>query len=177
MQPPHIPSRIFHHSPLRNDISTRLLTLLPGSSEDYLSCLIKETAEDSKQQYEALSYAWGDPVISHVVMICDYMVNDEWRPFPITQNLYEALCRLRDPHMPRKLWIDALCINQDDLQEKGHQVAHMGRIYREATCVVVWLGEEDMYPLTRTAFHELKNHQKHHFSAYTYVGEIKKIPW
>jgi hypothetical protein len=60
----------------------------------------------------------------------------------VTENPYAALQRLRDPGLPRLLWADAACINQQDLQERGSQVRFMSRIYFCASRVIVWLGEE-----------------------------------
>jgi hypothetical protein len=59
----------------------------------------------------------------------------------VRQNLWFALDALRDQVNPRTLWTNALCINQDDVQGRNRQVAMMGRIYQEATKVLVWLGE------------------------------------
>ncbi|KAK3711180.1 hypothetical protein LTR37_009773 [Vermiconidia calcicola] len=59
----------------------------------------------------------------------------------ITDNLFRALKRLRGHLLSRTLWIDAICINQDDGSEKSSQVQMMGRIYKSATTVLVWLGE------------------------------------
>ncbi|KAI3319151.1 HET-domain-containing protein [Xylariaceae sp. AK1471] len=58
----------------------------------------------------------------------------------ITQNLATALQHLRHQDEARILWIDAICIDQSNLQEKSHQVAFMGEIYKHARQVVVWLG-------------------------------------
>jgi Heterokaryon incompatibility protein (HET) len=58
-------------------------------------------------------------------------------------NLWQALFRLRFENRSRILWIDALCINQADLNERNHQVTQMGKIYRNASTVVAWLGEPD----------------------------------
>ncbi|KAJ4345301.1 uncharacterized protein N0V89_011431 [Didymosphaeria variabile] len=63
-------------------------------------------------------------------------------PFEATPNLYEALLHLRDPFFEQILWIDAICINQQDVREKATQVAAMARIYGLAKRVVVWLGAE-----------------------------------
>lgn len=46
-------------------------------------------------------------------------------------------------HRPRSLWVDAVCINQRDNKEKGHQVALVAKIYSNANCVLVWLGESN----------------------------------
>jgi hypothetical protein len=60
---------------------------------------------------------------------------------PVTTNLHAALSRLRDHSFERIIWVDAVCINQADLQERGHQVQSMAKIYRTANCVIIWLGE------------------------------------
>ncbi|KAF2647811.1 HET-domain-containing protein [Lophiostoma macrostomum CBS 122681] len=85
--------------------------------------------------YEALSYVWGSSEDSKVVHV-------DGRRMNITQNLHGALLHLRDPTFARILWIDAICINQDDLDERAQQVRFMARIYGCAQRVVVWLGEE-----------------------------------
>lgn len=55
-------------------------------------------------------------------------------------NLREALERLRDPVLERVIWIDAICINQGDTEEKSRQVQVMSMVYAKAIRVVVWLG-------------------------------------
>ena len=65
----------------------------------------------------------------------------------ITQNLFVALRRLRHLEKSRTLWIDALCINQEDTKEKEVQVAMMGQIYSRASCGLLWLGEEPEQPV------------------------------
>lgn len=61
--------------------------------------------------------------------------------FPVTVNLHEALLRLRDPAIERIIWIDAVCIDQDDDTEKTHQIGLMSKIYGQANRVIIWLGE------------------------------------
>jgi hypothetical protein len=61
---------------------------------------------------------------------------------PITPSLADALHHLRHPQMHRNLWIDALCINQEDIHERGHQVSGMARVYESAEGVLVWLGPD-----------------------------------
>jgi hypothetical protein len=58
----------------------------------------------------------------------------------IRSNLCWALRFLRDPANVRVLWADALCINQDDLEERNQQVSLMGFIFGRAQTVLVWLG-------------------------------------
>ena len=77
----------------------------------------------------------------------------------VSTNLYNLLRRLRDPAASTTLWIDALCINQDDFDERASQVLLMADIYRRARAVVLWLGEED--DETKTAF-ALADQLAHH---------------
>lgn len=130
----------FDYVPLSHHPSSiRLLQLLPsdevGSS---LCCEIFHTdlKDENGIPYEALSYTWGED--SETV---DILVNGCL--FPITTNLAAALRALRYTHMPRILWVDAICINQKDIDERGKQVSIMWNIYQTACCVVVWLGPEE----------------------------------
>ena len=61
----------------------------------------------------------------------------------ITVNLVDALRRFRSPHKVKRLWADALCINQHNEEEKGHQATHIDKVYENATCVLVWLSSDD----------------------------------
>ncbi|KAK3368039.1 heterokaryon incompatibility protein-domain-containing protein [Podospora didyma] len=85
--------------------------------------------------YRALSYAWGDPDITAPITVNDCLHH-------VTLNLQSALRHLRHDSVSVVLWVDAVCINQSHSGEKGIQVRQMGRIYRDARDVVVWLGEE-----------------------------------
>jgi hypothetical protein len=87
--------------------------------------------------YEAISYTWGEPVFSETL----YLTKGQ---FGITPNLAAALRRFRRPDRERYLWADAVCINQEDNEEKGHQVALMAEVYRKAEHVLAWLGEGNM---------------------------------
>jgi len=59
----------------------------------------------------------------------------------VGQELYDALRRLRLTDRPRLIWIDALCINQHDINERNAQVTHMREIYSKADHVLIWVGE------------------------------------
>lgn len=88
--------------------------------------------------FEALSYTWGDTKISRKIFV---RTEYSYATLLITQNLFEALQALRDRRKPRALWIDAICIDQNNIQERSSQVAEMDLIYRYAKRVVVWLGQ------------------------------------
>lgn len=61
---------------------------------------------------------------------------------PVTKNLYGALNHLRNEHTERDLWVDAICINQDNIKERNYQVTLMKNIFQKSRNTVVWLGEE-----------------------------------
>jgi hypothetical protein len=116
----------------------RLLRLQPRrlSSSDEIECELIQVNLDTEPYYEALSYEWGPPANSL------FWISVDGKLHLVRENLSDALRDLRLKYEPRLLWIDALCINQDDTMERNHQVARMGDIYRNATSVIVWLGRE-----------------------------------
>ncbi|KAI1076156.1 HET-domain-containing protein [Whalleya microplaca] len=113
----------------------RILTLLPGSGDEPLRCNLHHGDISKSPLYEAISYVWGDPHNR-----CDITCND--RRLSITVNLDTVLRHLRLPSESRSLWADAICINQDDKEERGRQVRRMKDIYSKASQVLIWLGEE-----------------------------------
>ncbi|PMD42980.1 heterokaryon incompatibility, partial [Hyaloscypha variabilis F] len=88
-------------------------------------------------KFEALSYCWGPDESYKSIEINGHLV-------PVRRNLWWALRHLRHGvyGMRRTLWIDALCINQNDVNERSAQVSIMGSIYSTASRVLVWIGEE-----------------------------------
>lgn len=85
-------------------------------------------------QYSALSYSWGEPVFCWPLVVNGFT-------YPITENLFRALWRMRDERDRRFLWVDALCIKQHDNGEKSQQLGTMLRIFEKAKAVEIWLGE------------------------------------
>jgi hypothetical protein len=118
--------------------SIRLLELWSAVDNDEpLRCDLVAVSLDDLPDFEALSYMWGEPDDEAKFQI---WVNGA--SVRVRQNLWYALQGLRFKVRRRILWIDALCINQDNIQERNHQVAFMGHIYRHATVVLIWLGNE-----------------------------------
>jgi len=113
----------------------RILRLLPGKGAEPLRCELIHVPLASPGEYDAVSYRWGPPTPEHTLHCNGFSVS-------VMSNLAEALRAFRLPGSPRLLWVDALCINQEDLSEKGHQVPLMGRIYRGASAVRIWLGND-----------------------------------
>ncbi|KUJ20755.1 HET-domain-containing protein, partial [Mollisia scopiformis] len=114
----------------------RLLDLYPGELNSPFRGRLRPTGLDIPEFYEALSYTWGSPETAA-------FLHCESGSLPLTLNLVQALLRLRRTDTIRTLWIDQICINQDDEIERGQQVGLMGGIYRGASIVDIWLGEED----------------------------------
>ena len=121
----------------RSDI--RVIILEAGSRADPIRMQLQTLAlgEDLgvPKDYEAISYAWGSGLKPDCIII------DDKHSLPITASLHDALQRFRLPGMVRRLWADAVCINQSDLSEKAVQVGLMGQVYASAAQVLVWLGE------------------------------------
>jgi hypothetical protein len=91
-------------------------------------------------EFEALSYTWGSPHSRRAVFIEDPSHTGRRTKLLVTKNLAVALRHLRYRDLPRTLWVDAICINQQDMAERNEQVQRMPHIYRLAHRVVVWLG-------------------------------------
>ncbi|GAB1311793.1 hypothetical protein MFIFM68171_02003 [Madurella fahalii] len=113
----------------------RLLRLLPGTRRDDIECELVDAYLGQKvNNYDALSYVWGEnPTMTPI------RVNG--RTLEVTSNLRCALLNLRLVDSPRVLWVDSICIDQDDGAEKVDQLAIMGDIYRTASQTIVWLGD------------------------------------
>jgi hypothetical protein len=94
--------------------------------------------------YEALSYAWGNDTSIIEVEVIESVepVTNSRRAsiLPIRPNLYQGLKHLRYLDKPRTLWVDAICVNQDDMAERNVEVKRMDNIFKLASRVVVWLG-------------------------------------
>lgn len=121
------------------DHEIRHLVIEPAQDEAApIHCHLEHVSLASDVPYTALSYCWGDGDIKESV----HMANTRW---PVTKNLEDALRELRRRGYLR-VWVDALCINQDDLEERALQITRMASIYRVAARVVAWLADEGMEP-------------------------------
>ena len=126
--------------PLRPGMSeVRMLELLPGRGDEPKRCTMCITSLDQNLHYEALSYTWQQTASGGDIPNYPLFVNDVTAY--ILPSLSSALQNLRFPHKPRKLWIDYLCINQADFEERNTQMQLMGRIYKTAWRVLCFLGE------------------------------------
>lgn len=120
----------------------RLVCLTSTPDADHpLHVTLEVYDHDNRPEYEAVSYMWGgedgNSVPCHPIYIGPY-----WDVLLQTANCYSMLEFVRPWRGIRMLWIDALCINQSDLEEREKQVGKMLQIYEECTRVVVYLGPD-----------------------------------
>ncbi|KAL8926894.1 MAG: hypothetical protein Q9208_002703 [Pyrenodesmia sp. 3 TL-2023] len=147
---PNQGAHAFHYEALSNPRRIRLLKLLPASSRsEDITCTIDKACLDDDVQYEALSYTWGD-----ATQRSELHSNGE--VLSITCNLDTALRHLRHSLAPRILWVDAVCINQSDTEERNQQVALMRDVFTKASQVIAWLGEEHPSDSAAMEFGDLK---------------------
>jgi hypothetical protein len=137
----------YEYRPLKEN-EIRLLELIPGEESDstkpsLITCRLSHYALDKLPPFETLSYCWGTSRSNRTILI-------DGKRLHIKPNLEAVLREFRRPHHlsgddqeHRTLWIDAICINQEDLEERNSQVSFMCRIYSLSKDLVVWLGEED----------------------------------
>ncbi|KAF5374284.1 hypothetical protein D9758_004543 [Tetrapyrgos nigripes] len=137
-----MPNTQSSHYPVRLNPSLReirRLHLRPGPPNSPIQCHLTTVSllSSPKPFYEALSYVWGDPSNRPSILLHD-------SPFPVTRNLFTALHYLRDESpngKERILWVDAVVINQEDIDERNSQVSMMDAVYASASHVLIWLGE------------------------------------
>ena len=129
---------------LNMEISQRVYTPLPpqairtvklhkGEGSGLIKCSLACEMLATGAQYEALSYVWGAEEVPQEIILNSQV-------FKVTRNLEECLRHLRSSTSDRTLWIDALCINQSDIEEKTDQVKRMKDIYVKGMSTLVWLG-------------------------------------
>ena len=113
----------------------RLLVVKPAASHDApLECRLITSPFPSSRRYEAISYTWDGQSPCRPVLVDDSQLL-------VTPNVESALRHLRRRFFNRRIWVDSVCINQADWQDKMEQIGQMEKIYRGAARVVIWLGE------------------------------------
>lgn len=112
----------------------RLLSIQEALIDEPICCTLEQTTLIDPGSYHALSYCWGDLRNKKRIIINDVSVE-------VGHNLEAALRQLRSRGYLR-VWIDALCINQDDVEERGLQIRNMRQIYSQAVYVILWLGDD-----------------------------------
>ncbi|KAK1749392.1 HET-domain-containing protein [Echria macrotheca] len=133
----------FSYTPLPPGGRTiRRLSILP--SPDFASSIrvcLQEISLDNHHLPHALSYVWGDATDTVAIEIRENIAaNADFQVLHVTRNCEQALRHVRHATETIYLWVDAICIDQKNLAEKGQQVGLMAEIYRKARGVLAWLG-------------------------------------
>ena len=119
----------------------RVLELRPGGGEEEIRCEMRLTRLGSGQVYNALSYCWGDVTDSSEIDMDATSIGGLRGPFTVSQSVKNFLRRIRHEQRTLTIWIDQICINQSDTNERAQQVTLMAEIYSRANLVHIWLGE------------------------------------
>lgn len=137
---------VVYHTLRKIPLQVRLLEILPPiSAQSNVNCRLSTVSLDDSPDYVALSYVWGDPIVTGNIRVNNCVMS-------VTTNLESALRQIRatlfddsdSEHelrgLPSRFWIDAVCINSKDKDERSHQVQIMRTIYQQASLVLTWLG-------------------------------------
>ena len=136
MEPAPTSLNRLHYAQLdQNTKEIRLILLEYGEPGIDIKCRLIHTTLRNHPAYKALSYCWGEVKDLETIDIDGYV-------FSIGPNLRAALQSIRHPGESTYLWVDAICINQEDIAERNYQVPIMHEIYHQAVQVIVWLGEK-----------------------------------
>ncbi|KAL1649111.1 hypothetical protein SLS58_001683 [Diplodia intermedia] len=117
----------------------RLLVLHPGAFNDDICislCTYDLEGSGTKEPYEAVSYVWGSTEFTKPIQ-------SNGHELLVTASVETLLRQLRFLDVPRRLWIDGICVNQLDLAERSSQVLMMKTIFSAPSRVLIWVGEED----------------------------------
>jgi Heterokaryon incompatibility protein (HET) len=152
----------YKYQPIDHDNEIRILRLLRGKKGDALKCTLfpsslrstRSTSKSKCYDYYALSYVWGERIVTDQITVYDDLEErDGFQPSTrfskpytlyVRANLAAALQNIRRDNEDVNLWVDAVCINQADNEEKYAQILLMDRIYAEATSIRVWLGDRSV---------------------------------
>jgi hypothetical protein len=114
----------------------RLLRLLPpkdpSNRDETVRCVLSPAQlDDVNTSYTAISYMWGRRDADQVIELDEASLS-------VTENLWTCLRKFRNHRDDNNFWVDAICINQEDSDERSSQVGQMGTIYAKAQEVVIW---------------------------------------
>lgn len=170
--------KTFRYLPLHHDDEIRVLQILLASDTAAFRCKLGPIRLSEDPEYTALSYTWGDADAKYAAVayktetIAKTTIECDDTPFMITNNLHEALCVLRDKHEVTTIWVDQVCINQEDAEEKGHQIQQMQNIYAKAKLTYVWLGPEEDAAIAMPFIKDFAiAHEKEFFGLYSQTSD------
>ncbi|KAH8765194.1 heterokaryon incompatibility protein-domain-containing protein [Hyaloscypha finlandica] len=183
---------LYRYQLLQGEDAIRMVELLPGIPGAPIRVALHHRTLSDLPTCSAVSYEWGSNA-RELVIFC----ND--RVLKVTANLSLLLSKFRSSDSSQLLWIDAISINQEDLDERSQQVQLMGKIYKNAAVVLMWIGDQTPYtgdaiPIFRRLaelLHTFKlepgcdeldvlpyaNHQDLDSSAKEYLWNIRQSSW
>lgn len=139
-----LPGTLYSRVQLPNELpgTIRLLTVVSDLEEKQIVCEWRTTLLLDAPPYSALSYTWkSSNDVSIDEPTHEIILNGE--SVTVYRNLFHALLRLGQPPFRGKpVWIDFICIDQSNTEERNHQVDLMGEIYKHAEQVIIWLEDE-----------------------------------
>ncbi|KAI0168023.1 heterokaryon incompatibility protein-domain-containing protein [Pestalotiopsis sp. NC0098] len=176
----------FTYKPLSAEADTRLIELEPApDASSPLRCHIAELclSSDDLVEYEALSYTWGAPEFTETLHVIEDV--DKTSVIKITSNLRDALLRVRLSDRKRMLWVDAVCINQQDDSDKSKQIPAMAQIFSGASHVLVWLGTSPQGEIALANIKKAlrfrstgsKNFEAHFLNLESSLKDLVVLPW
>lgn len=113
----------------------RVLVLQHGRVKDGVQCMMRYISLVNRPllAYETISYVWGDATVRGTILLDNVTLD-------VPKSSETVLRRMRLPKRDRIVWIDAMCINQTDVEERNQQVAMMADIYGNTAKDLIWLG-------------------------------------
>ncbi|KAK1979035.1 heterokaryon incompatibility protein-domain-containing protein [Colletotrichum cereale] len=175
----------------RNARSIRLLRFQPPEENETIRCTLTAHSLDDAPPFIALSYVWGGPEPSH-----DIEINEA--KFRVRENLWHALGQLvrianerknclseqrkSSTKLPEYFWMDAICVNQGDTTERGHQVGLMKDIFSTAHLVIAWIGLEEgnvdlLFDYLRGLKHTARRERNHYLRSQKRKFAFKDAKW
>jgi hypothetical protein len=179
--PPGV-STSFHniYASLPNDDSVRLLRLHGSATEsDPVHCtlVVHKLCDPNRPTFEAFSYTWADSQGNS--SLCEAIfIGPQYNILPVTKNCLAALRCFRTS-LDRLVWVDAICINQFNLDERGHQVSLMRDVYMSAARVLTYLGncDEGLGDVMKLSHYNDGTSHNFHGSAPVDVSSILRLPY
>jgi hypothetical protein len=141
-------TEMFKYKPIEGRKTIRLLRINQGQLSERIQCRLEDVQLGTSVAYEAVSYVWGNSKREKSILVDDGIL-------PITKSSYDIIHRRRSMWRDQLIWIDHVCINQDDMVEKASQVELMEDIYKGATRVIAFLGHSTNAHLVQSLFAKL----------------------
>ncbi|KAK5745809.1 hypothetical protein LTR17_001311 [Elasticomyces elasticus] len=138
----------------------RILVIEPGILPEPVRCAFDTISllDNALPQYETVSYAWGDATKRDLVYVGGHQLE-----VPVSAK--NVLQRMRRSDKPRTVWIDVICVDQQNVIDRNYLVQLMCEIYSSTSTGFVWLGEDDhnteaTFDAIRALYHEAQSETK-----------------